>query len=77
MNLDELQSLMQEVAAGISDAIVEGRDFTFAPDDFRLGLKGAHQRQNLALALACLRQLRAFPLGDAELHSGVAAARCW
>jgi len=59
----------------LSDAIVEGRDFTFAPDDFRLGLKGAHQRQNLALALACLRQLRAFPLGDAELHSGVAAAR--
>ena len=56
-------------------AKLEGRDFQRPAHDPALKLKGAHQRQNLAVALACLRELKDFPLTDAELRAGVAAAR--
>lgn len=65
-------------------AKLEGRDFHVslsrgergaAELPSRLSLKGAHQLQNLAVALACLRELKDFPLTEDELRAGVAAAR--
>ena len=41
----------------------------------RLPLKGPHQLQNLAVALACLQALTDFPLSPAELQEGVSATR--
>ncbi len=41
----------------------------------RLSLKGPHQLQNLAVALACLEALTEFPLSAKELRAGVRDAR--
>jgi dihydrofolate synthase/folylpolyglutamate synthase len=40
-----------------------------------LSLKGPHQLQNLAVALACLHELTDFPLTPEELRAGVKGAR--
>jgi dihydrofolate synthase / folylpolyglutamate synthase len=67
--------------------LLEGRDFGLDQDRYRgvarqvsglhTPLAGPHQRQNLAVALACLEQLeaRGFPLSDDEWRQGVAATR--
>lgn len=66
---------------------LEGRDFeatgtayrgpAWRLDGLALPLPGPHQAQNLAVALAALECLaaRGFPLSDAEVRAGVAAAR--
>ncbi|MDP1828502.1 MAG: folylpolyglutamate synthase/dihydrofolate synthase family protein [Archangium sp.] len=41
----------------------------------QLSLKGPHQVQNLAVALACLHELTDFPLTPKELRAGVKGAR--
>lgn len=64
----------------------EGRDFEVVDgqtyrgwgrrlNGLQLPLKGPHQRQNLAVALACLEALTAFPLTDEQLQQGVKTAR--
>ena len=70
--------------------LLEGRDFGVVREvdgsasfwsaaaplvGLRLALKGPHQLQNLALALACLKALTDFPLTPAELQRGVSATR--
>jgi dihydrofolate synthase / folylpolyglutamate synthase len=42
---------------------------------FRIPLKGPHQLQNFAVALACLEALTAFPLTAEELRKGVSSVR--
>ena len=64
---------------------LEGRDFACdgktwrgpgrVIDGLRLALEGPHQKQNLAVALACLVALTDFPLSDEQLRAGVSAAR--
>jgi dihydrofolate synthase / folylpolyglutamate synthase len=44
-------------------------------DGLQLPLKGPHQKQNLAVALASLEALTAFPLTDDELREGVRTTR--
>lgn len=76
-------------AAGVAIR-VEGKDFNVEPQsdgclkyrgvqmecgDLCLGLKGPHQRQNLAVALACLESLAGFPLSTDDLKQGVRLAR--
>lgn len=83
--LDVLVACAREVGAPV---FVEGRDFELSADGLyrsarhpgltvRSALRGPHQRHNVGTALACVEALEAagFPLGDAELASGVAAAR--
>ena len=55
-------------------ARLEGRDFQ-RPATAPRHLRGPHQRQNLAVALACLDALTAFPLSEDERRAGVEAAR--
>ncbi|MDP3155240.1 MAG: folylpolyglutamate synthase/dihydrofolate synthase family protein [Archangium sp.] len=78
-----------EHAAG-ERLVLEGRDFevkqcvggkvmfsskTTEETEFVLPLKGPHQLQNLAVALACLEALTTFPLSPRELRAGVSAVR--
>lgn len=55
-------------------AKLEGRDFQRVPSS-ELPLRGAHQQQNLAVALACLDALTRFPLSAEERARGVSQAR--
>ena len=55
-------------------AKLEGRDFFRVPSK-ELHLRGAHQQQNLAVAMACLDALTRFPLSDEERRAGVSQAR--
>lgn len=55
-------------------AKLEGRDFFRVPSA-ELHLRGSHQQQNLAVAMACLDALTRFPLRDEERRAGVAQAR--
>ncbi len=69
--------------------LIENRDWRAVPgsDGFRYegprwrldlpkpGLLGVHQFHNAGAALACLEQLAAFSIGEAELARGVATAR--
>lgn len=71
-------------AAPCAKLIVEGTDVrlegdrfvgvTRAIDGVQLGLLGAHQRENAAVALACLEQLPV-PLSDDDLRAGLAETR--
>lgn len=73
------------MAVDRTDVWREGQDFsvtgtTYAGPSLRLEnlelhLKGAHQRQNLAVALACLEALKEFPLTPEQLLEGVRTAR--
>ncbi|MGV3619460.1 MAG: bifunctional folylpolyglutamate synthase/dihydrofolate synthase [Archangium sp.] len=55
-------------------AKLEGRDFFRVPTK-ALHLRGAHQQQNLAVAMACLDALTRFPLTDEERRMGVSQTR--
>lgn len=83
----EALAVIEAVAGQVS---LEGRDFGVRPEadgslsfwtktdtltGLQLPLKGPHQLQNLAVALACLEQLTDFPLTPKELRAGVKAAR--
>jgi dihydrofolate synthase/folylpolyglutamate synthase len=70
---------------GQTGLFVEGRDFRVEGSSFhgvkrrienlQLPLKGPHQKQNLAVALASLEALTAFPLTDDEIRDGVRTTR--
>lgn len=55
-------------------AQLEGRDFQRVSSK-ELHLRGAHQQQNLSVALACLDALKTFPLSEEERARGVSQAR--
>ncbi len=76
------------LARGEGQTLEEGRDFWLDADgrtfrthhrtltNLELPLKGPHQRQNLAVALACLEALAPdFPLTDDQLREGVRTTR--
>ena len=87
--LAALERRAGEVGAPV---LLEGRDFSLAPrpdarlayagpggvlEELTLGLRGEHQRQNAAVALACLGLLgeRGFPTSAQARRQGLAGAR--
>ena len=84
----EALAVLEQAAA--DRLLLEGRDFevkqcaggkvmfsskTTEETELVLPLKGPHQLQNLAVALACLEALTAFPLTPRELRAGVSTVR--
>lgn len=88
---EALDALVRRAQAIATPLAVEGRDFTadLKDDGFsfqgarwslqhlRLGLRGAHQRQNAGVAVAALEQLAGtgFALSEAAVKEGLASAR--
>ncbi len=80
----EALTAITEARAGAGTLLLEGRDFSLEGTTYRgpgltleglqLQLKGAHQHQNLAVALACLEALTDFPLTADQVREGVRTA---